>query len=396
MKRALCVAGIVLSSYAAFAGAPAAAASWSLQRMARAPGAASTDPLAVSCPAAGSCIAVGTSLVRVNPQLLDNEPLAEEWHGGRWTVSSVPLPSGATPTSTQLFGVSCISAERCFAVGTYAGGPLGIPMPLIERWNGHDWHVQNAPHPDGTQDSQLNGVSCMAADSCLAVGYDDPLSPGSFRRQLVERWNGHAWSIQQAPSFDTNAALQSISCHRSGCVAVGEQGAPDAPFAERYQSGSWSVLATALAADTSFSMQLDSVSCSTMSSCTAVGGTRSMIFNDRFSHVVEGWDGARWSLESVPVPSAERFANQLASVSCAGSVACVAVGWSGRLSHSLILRRDGAGWVLQPAPAPASDPRHGAILAGVSCSAANACTAVGSYAGENGGLPYAERYSSAG
>ena len=41
---------------------------------------------------------------------------------------------------------------------------------LAEVWNGTSWTISNPSLPAGGSDGLLNGVSCTAADACVAVG----------------------------------------------------------------------------------------------------------------------------------------------------------------------------------------------------------------------------------
>jgi hypothetical protein len=53
-----------------------------------------------------------------------------------WAIQATPNPSGAT--GTTLAGVSCASATRCVAVGSYTngGGHSQTALALAEYWNG--------------------------------------------------------------------------------------------------------------------------------------------------------------------------------------------------------------------------------------------------------------------
>ena len=77
-----------------------------------------------------------------------------------WSV--VPSPSPAM--FNDLYGVSCISASACTAVGNSGSGTL------IESWDGTGWSVVPSPSPSATGD-WLSGVSCVSAAACMAVGY---------------------------------------------------------------------------------------------------------------------------------------------------------------------------------------------------------------------------------
>jgi hypothetical protein len=48
------------------------------------------------------------------------------------------------------------------------GGPK--TLTLVEQWNGRAWQVQPTPQPRKSSSSALLGVSCTSATRCLAVG----------------------------------------------------------------------------------------------------------------------------------------------------------------------------------------------------------------------------------
>jgi hypothetical protein len=73
-----------------------------------------------------------------------------------WSVT--PSPNPLIPTG-QLFWVSCPAANSCIAVGTYTKAS-GAGVTLAERWDGSSWRVQAVPSPPGAAWSVLLGVSC--------------------------------------------------------------------------------------------------------------------------------------------------------------------------------------------------------------------------------------------
>ena len=118
-------------------------------------------------------------------------------------------------------------------------------------------------------------------------------------------------------------------------------------------------------------------SCASARACIAVGdwagGT------GPFAALAEAWNGSSWRLLATPTPAGASFA-QLDSVTCSAANACTAVGsYAKSFGRDLPLaeRWNGTRWEIQATPAPAgAAPAH---LFGVSCPAANACTTVGSY-----------------
>jgi hypothetical protein len=68
--------------------------------------------------------------------------LAESWNGSRWRVAASP----SRGSFSDLYGVSCLSATSCIAVGTYAPVP-SKRAPFAETWNGRTWKTEQIPLP---------------------------------------------------------------------------------------------------------------------------------------------------------------------------------------------------------------------------------------------------------
>jgi hypothetical protein len=186
--------------------------------------------LDVSCASATSCMAVGSSH-RAGTEVT----LAEDTDGSSWTVLKTPIP--ASGRGNELDSVSCVSVTDCFAVGQYAprGGPI---VPLAEHWDGSHWALQKAAKPKRGKDSGLFGVSCISARACIAVGeYTDG---AGTEVTLAEHWNGIRWTVQETPNpaHSTNSGFTGMSCVAAiRCVAVGSfinRTGTSLPLAERY------------------------------------------------------------------------------------------------------------------------------------------------------------------
>jgi hypothetical protein len=151
-----------------------------------------------------------------------------------------------------------------------------------------------------------------------------------------------------------------------------------AAFAERWDGSKWTLLTLAKVPGAKFT-QLFGVSCTSATSCTAVG-------NDNVAEsLVERWNGHTWMVQPTPHPRASvyRF-TFLNGISCPSSNACIAVGESDTglaFSHayntyrSLAERWDGLRWSIEATTRPQG--ANQAFLEGVSCVAMNACTDAG-------------------
>jgi hypothetical protein len=322
--------------------------SWSIQGSANPAGALTSVLFGVSCPAATFCVAVGNYQNRTGRHTI----LAEAWNGSSWSVLPAPPPAGAR--RSFLNGVSCVSATGCTAVGSYQTRS-GRHVTLAEHWNGTAWSIQPTPNPATPPRSALTAVSCTSANVCTAVGRSVDNSGGT-PRTLAERWNGTAWSIQPTPNGPFGGFLFGVSCPSpAACIAVGVS--DSLPLVEAWNGTSWSIPPT----PTTGGAQLNSVSCASPSACTAVGS----------GAFAERWDGTSWSIQ--PVPGIHDNA-ALTGVSCTTASACTAAGYD--LDVTLGEAWDGTSWAVVPTPTPPS-LRGEHRLTSVSCTSPRACMAVG-------------------
>jgi hypothetical protein len=340
----------------------------------------------VSCTSASACTAVGAFIS--GPY---SRPLAESWNGAAWSIQPTSLPKGAL--NTELYGVSCPTVDACIAVGQYGTKTGGAP--LVEAWNGRSWNLQVAPNPAGAQGSVFGAVSCSSAASCTAVGYSYYAS-GSAEPSLAESWNGTAWSIQSTANPTPNSYLSAVSCSSpSVCLAIGnyDTGAGGSmPLAETWDGSHWALGSIPSPAGVRRTY-LDGLSCSSPSTCTAVG----MYYKSStvLAPLAETWDGSRWTIGVTPNPSAT-YGSGLERVSCPSVTACTATGLSYINSTgdsvSLVETWNGRTWAVRRTPNPAG-ATGGTILFGISCTSITTCTAVGDFYRGGSGATLVERHS---
>jgi hypothetical protein len=269
----------------------------------------------VSCTSATSCIAVGSYRLTDNSASL---PMAEQWDGSTWTILSVPSPSDSV--SANLRAVSCASATSCTAVGAYERNTL-YPVPtLAEYWDGSTWTIQSTPSPSpGEHGASLTGVSCTAPDKCTAVGYF--LRPGKGNATLAEQHYGSNWRIVSGRSSSALAGqLFAVSCSgRNNCEAVGA--GDGGSLAENWNGTAW----TAQTTPSPTQGFLQGVSCAGKGDCTAVGFQAGSALAERYS-------GGTWRIQPPGSPSS---AEQLNGVSCSLPSTCTAVGAYTRADNPL-------------------------------------------------------------
>ncbi len=308
----------------------------------------------VSCVSATSCEAVGEK-GNYGPTFV---PFTESWNGDVWSV----VPSRGSAGS-QLTDVSCVSAVWCLAVGYTANDSAA----LTESWNGHGWSVVPNPSP-GT--GSLSGVSCVSRTFCVAVG-------GRSTGTSAEMWNGHAWNVVRTPNpanvtFDFFDAVSCVS--RQACVAVGQYEGTNqdgtltlGQFIESWNGKAWSIVPPPqLVSDL---VRLDDVSCASATSCVAVGLFEGGGGTAVARTLIERWNGKVWSVQ----PSRNRgIFNELTSISCVSAVSCQAVGGDG--TRQLIESWNGHTWSIVPNPS-----RQGVNsgLIAVSCVSVTSCKGVG-------------------
>ena len=302
-----------------------------------------------------------------------------------WTIASTPNPAGAT--ESYLAGpysggkhVSCSSSTACTAVGL-SGNSTGR-TGLVERWNGTEWTIQTTPNHMGATVSWLQSVSCPSSTACIAVGYYKNSS--GTKLTLAEHWNGTEWSIQSTPtpSEATESTLGDVSCSSTtSCTAVGLYKTPKGTgtgrvtLAEYWNGTEWKIQSTPNPEGATENL-LSGVSCSSSTACIAVGYDRNGSSAKEVT-LGESWNGTEWKIQSTPNPSGETE-SFLVSMFCSSSTACTAAGFYKNSSGTYLTlaeRWNGTEWKIQSTPNPEGATES--LLSGVSCSSSTACIAVG-------------------
>lgn len=124
---------------------------------------ASLDSL--SCPTAGTCVAVGQSANDVSGLW---QPLVLRLSGGSWHRTVLPLRGHARNES--LASVSCLGVRACTAVGTYTNAAGTVQHGLIESYVDDDWTPVVLANGGDVRSAELDAVSCVAHAPCRAVG----------------------------------------------------------------------------------------------------------------------------------------------------------------------------------------------------------------------------------
>jgi len=272
--------------------------------------------------------------------------LVDHWNGRAW--KQVPSPTPAGSTQGELLGVSAISANDIWAVGSY-DLPTGA-YSLIEHWNGTAWSEVPSPSPGGngtTVNAGLTSVAAVSPTDAWAGGtYADLLDTYSYK-SLIEHWNGTAWSEVPSPSPGGNGTTVN-----AGLTSVAAVSPTDA----------W-----------------------------AVGTDADLLDNYSYKTLIEHWNGANWSQVPSPNPGTpdgqgQAFNRLLSVTALPGSTAWAVGSYDTTLyGRTLILHWNGTAWQQDISPNGNLVGNNG--LTGVSASAANNAWAVGGY--DNGSGPRA-------
>lgn len=316
-------------------------------------------------------MAVGTLLT--GSPVLEGHALAERWNGKTWKTKPTPNPKGAT--DSNLYAVSCSTANACVAVGMYedAAAPNGVPF--AEIWNGRAWTIKPIPNPKGGTNSGLYGVSCSAARACVAVG--NTIIKG-HNNAFSELWKGKTWTIKTTPrpKGTTYSLLGDVSCRSAKfCTAVGDyevhNSSTSRVLTEAWHGKAWRIETAPNHKDGVNGDRLSGVACSSLLACIAVGGYDSL--KNQQLTLAEAWHGKTWTIKATLNPKGATGGN-LTGVSCRAANVCMAVGGSG--SNGIFAEVwNGRAWAIKAVPHPKGATFT--FLNGVSCGAKDACVAVG-------------------
>lgn len=255
------------------------------------PGGDDSSLIGVSCASARYCVAVGFAITGGH-----NNAYSEVWNGTGWRIKRISKPRGTT--YSDLGSVSCRSPRFCMATGSYQVHNTSKSRTLAAQWNGRTWVIKATPNPrDGVNGDGIPGVACSSPSACIAVGsYGTPNNRAA--QSLVEAWNGRVWAIKAHPRpKGASSNLSGVSCTAAtSCMAVG--GYTKGLFSAVWNGKTWTVKAVPTPKRLTFPVMND-VSCKAQNACVAVGGgfTRS----ETEVPIAETWNGKSWSIKAVPV-----------------------------------------------------------------------------------------------
>jgi hypothetical protein len=187
-----------------------------------------------------------------------------------------------------------------------------------------------------------------------------------------------SWTVEQTPNPESQfSQLSGVSCTSpTSCFAVGGR----SPLVERLNGTEWTT-PTVPVPTGSTGAALYGISCPSSTFCVGVGE----YYKERTLTLAERWNGTEWAIMTAPTAGQRLF-----SVSCTSSSFCMGVGEEE--PHAAAERWNGTEWQVETVPTPT-----GSILTrlfGVSCASSTFCIGVGEYQTKSeGDFTLAERWN---
>jgi hypothetical protein len=293
----------------------------------------------------------------------------------QWSVVAGSIDAGA---NGSINSVSC-AGTTCWAVGGQSDDNVALPAPaLLEGNTGNGWFV--APDPSPNFENSLASVTCVDANDCWAVG------SGSPSHALIERYLNGVWSFVPSPALlppdpYRESQLNSVSCSSlTDCWAVGSEGVPATTLqtlVEHYDGTDWTVASSPNGSQASF---LQSVACPASNDCWAIGG------DNTDAPFTEHYDGTSWTIDTDLAATGP--STVMNGVTCVSAAECWAVGSQGNSTASytqtVIEAFDGSNWSRVSSPNPIGGEWGTNFLTGVTCDSTGVCWAVGQSEGVQG------------
>jgi hypothetical protein len=358
--------------------------------------------LSLACGSAGNCAAGGMYRDRHGlAQAYLVTQLRGRWGQAREVPGTAQLNTGG---SAGIVAVSCPSAGRCTAVGVYADRRLRYWSFVVTERNGTWGKAASIP---GLADlnvggnAEVGGLSCAAAGDCTVVGYYT--GRHGFRQVFVAsarngRW-GKAAELPGLRALNTGGYVEvgAISCPKPGdCSVAGgyETGSAQIEaFVDDQRGGRWStaeeVPGTA-ALNAGGNADVVSVSCAAVGDCSA-GGSYVDASEQSQAFVVAAKNGVWGQAFEAPGTAALNTGSfaSIDSVSCSAPGDCSAGGsYKDELgdTEALVITQTRGHWgtAAEAAGTAALNSRGIATVNSVSCWSPGQCSAGGTYRGDSG------------
>ena len=279
-------------------------ASWSSQGVSLAGsgiGATSNPISAIDCPTDTSCYGVGSDYTGVA-----HEFLVLTLAGGTWSTAVEMPPVGVGPG--PMSAISCPAAGSCVAVGSGDNGAGQVPV--IATLSSGSWQSTSPALPPtgetAAPNAWLEGVSCTGVGTCTAVGAyltNDAKYLGMIQQQTVAGWTPLLAGGPAGSRTDPGIGLHAVSCVDGfNCQAVGEYAASDGSvrplLVTLAPGGGVAPLAGPLPPSAAPDTSVNDVACAGLSACAAVGRHR----NGSDFPLLETLVNTAWTAQVGPMP----------------------------------------------------------------------------------------------
>ena len=358
--------------------------------------------IAISCPAAGSCTAEGSytdSATIVHTFVLNQV-------NGTWGFpTEVPdFTILSVEDASEMSTLSCTSATNCVGLGSFVDHVTQSAQPIIFTETNGVWaapvEAQGSASFNPSGIAIVGGLDCASATTCVAGGYVLVLSATSTTLVpfLINENNGLWGPVEAIPgvaalSRVNEAALTALSCGAPGDCAAGgnylDTSGQSQAFIINEVGGVWAsatqLFATQLLGS-GLSNSLGGIACPSAGNCSAIGGFADAkgiaqpFVDDEANHV--------WSPAS-EIPGVQTLNDNAGaafdSISCSAAGACSAGGTytDGGNNAQVFLVNESSNVWSSPIEVPGTSSLNKGGLGSiyqVSCSADGSCGVAGSYA----------------
>lgn len=304
---------------------------------------------------------------------------------GHWT--SQRLRSGRGFGIALVLGLALVVAS-CGQSASHSTGSTATATSAPCR----TWQIVPSQNPSSATSGQarqnwLFAVTALSPSDAWAVGVS--MEDDHASQNLIERWNGAAWTATPSPWAGVFWAVTALSANDAWAVGGTMQGSifdvlPAHTQIAHWDGSQWKIVASPDAGAKSNSLQ--GVAAISASDAWAVGGYSG---SDDIDHqLIERWNGSHWAVVAGAATSGATHTGLKAVARIPGTNQLWAVGSSSTVhfaspaeSRTLIERWDGAAWHLVPSPTLPQGGLGGTLRDVVALSATDAW-AVGEYATE--------------
>jgi hypothetical protein len=280
--------------------------------------------------------------------------------GTQWTAFPAPRING--DNTSYLDGVVDFSPTDAWAAGIVGIG-TDAPGQVIEHWNGTAWSIVPGPTFSSGDQPAIYGMTAVSSNDIWAVG--SILVDNEALESLFEHWDGTAWTAYTGYFY---GFFRAVSADAPNDVwAVGYSG--NVTFSEHFDGTSWTFVRTPDVG--SGANSLGGVVALAPDNVWAVGfSTASQEpppgqYDVPTETLIEHYDGTNWSVVPSPNvgPNSQYQSNRLLGVTAVSPTDIWAFGSYFAASGSenqmtLLMQWDGTSWSLAASP----DPKPGNLL----------------------------------